>query len=190
MFLHYVFVWQGDGICHLLEKFWSQAVKLNKIFISKNWVWKTCVSPLETGGFKVDRKQDWRVYVFIILSCITPQQQGKECQLQCPKQNLYEWVIELREANQVSFPLILTHICIHNRKGVTSQERTAHCGKWRKKIQSKESWDAAEPCGVFIQACWMINPRSYFHKGNSIIGYFLKTHKPGPNDAFSGITIS
>lgn len=78
MFLHYVFVWQGDGICHLLEKFWSQAVKLNKIFISKNWVWKTCVSPLETGGFKVDRKQDWRVYVFIILSCITPQQQGKE----------------------------------------------------------------------------------------------------------------
>lgn len=59
-------------------KILKSSCEIEQNFISKNWVWKTCVSPLETGGFKVDRKQDWRVYVFIILSCITPQQQGKE----------------------------------------------------------------------------------------------------------------
>ena len=47
--------------------------------------------------------------------------------------SLWEWVIELWEANQVSTSLIITHnICIYNRKGKPSQERTAQCGKWGK----------------------------------------------------------
>ena len=53
----YFLVWQENGIYHHLGKSWSQAVKLNKIFISKNRVWETRVSPLVTGGCKVERKQ-------------------------------------------------------------------------------------------------------------------------------------
>lgn len=86
-------VWQENGIHHHLGKFWSQAVKSNKIFISKNWVWETCVSPLVKGGGKAERKQGCRGEAFVILSCVTAQQLGQEwraSQLQCPKQNLYK----------------------------------------------------------------------------------------------------
>lgn len=105
----YFLVWQENGIYHHLGKFWSQAVKLNKIFISRNRVWETCVSPLVKGGCEVERKQGWGAAAFVTLSCVVScsavAARMERIPAAMPKaKSLWEQVMELQDSNQVSTP--------------------------------------------------------------------------------------
>lgn len=157
MLIDYFLVWQGNGIYHHLGKFWSEAVKWNKIFISKNWVWKTYVSPLVKGGCKVGRKQDWRVYVFIICSCVTLQQQEAERRRMpaaMPKAKSL-WVSDRSKPGVHPLDLNTQHLYTPRRRR-DKPRKDSSLGEM-KRVKSKESWEAAESRGVFTQACWPIN---------------------------------